>query len=337
MTGTRGDIQRPTSPHNHPQRPPLAPSGAHSEDTGWSLTGRPLCCPPIEAMLLLLAGTGARGSAINPPKRPSAQVLHCVCPGPALLESATPLPPWPLPDPPAIPRLNQVLLARAGDLIACFSSPITFLHDTSSHHPTRTTGRHFGLVLTIFCQPVHKQAVISWPFCFARSGFQAVPEIPREYRRATIQVHDGNDGCLGVAEAGVIGAPPADLFIPYTYETPLSPFPFPPLAVPPALQREHPPSSIKALHFCTSNCAAGRLPFIPPPPPHTPPCIAPPHAPSAGAETSSPLRCNSRPQESTADCCCLRTHDSLHDRHLIASLARPPLFRSFASDAQCWY
>jgi hypothetical protein len=336
MTGTRGDIQRPTSPHNHPQRPPpgpvRCPQRRHRLVPHWQT---PLL-PPNRSHAPPFGRNGGPGISHQP-----AEASQCpgapLCPGPALLESATPLPPWPLPDPPAIPRLNQVLLARAGDLIACFSSPITFLHDTSSHHPTRTTGRHFGLVLTIFCQPVHKQAVISWPFCFARSGFQAVPEIPREYRRATIQVHDGNDGCLGVAEAGVIGAPPADLFIPYTYETPLSPFPFPPLAVPPALQREHPPSSIKALHFCTSNCAAGRLPFIPPPPPHTPPCIAPPHAPSAGAETSSPLRCNSRPQESTADCCCLRTHDSLHDRHLIASLARPPLFRSFASDAQCWY
>ena len=317
MAGTRGDPQRPTSPHNHPQ-PPL----------GAPCTGSGPLLPPNRSHAPPFGRNGGPGISHHPPKPPrvaEVPVLHrpwpCRC-----VESATPHPPWPLcptRKPPFFPPCPGPSRACSGDLIACLPSPITSHHDSHLTTRPRTTGRHFGLVLTIFLPAGPQTGRDLLAFCFARSRLS--PRSRGNNGRATIHVHDGNDGCLGGR-----GAPPADLFIPYTYKTPLSPSP---ACCPTG-------SACNTTHCisCTSNCAAGRLPFIPPLPPHTPPCIAPPtlllpeprlHRPSDAIAAP-----RSRPPTAAA---AAFAHDSLHDSHLIASLARPPLSRSFASDAQRWY
>lgn len=148
------------------------------------------------------------------------------------------------------------------------------------------------------------------PICFAlviKSHTEGITAEPRS-------IHDGNHGCL------VLGrTPPTDLFIPYTIRPLLSTAPFlvpftPPLAV---LRPCNTPPLKPSTYCisCTSNCAAGRRRSTPREQPailsfyrrtrlpaSTPPTLLLPEP----RPISSHIRCNSHPQKSTADCCCLR-------------------------------
>jgi hypothetical protein len=133
--------------HNHPQLPPLAPSGVHRAARA---------CPAATVAPPFLAGTGP-GISHEPPKA-SHPVLHWpLCgkydaPSPALAAARQAS----HPSRRSLPWSPDALMDCAGDLMACFPLPPS-PYTTTSSNEARTPGLHSGLVLIVFRPPVYKR------------------------------------------------------------------------------------------------------------------------------------------------------------------------------------